>query len=126
VVFDDGASVVSAIAGNGTQQRGGTGLSNLEGWDYRKTVLRQDEVAEFVRSTKGQKYSVLLPLLGLAHLETAAENVRHLAAAVLKQSGIAEAKDEEKRAWKAIDDAYGNASLGTLDAAIGQLCAALR
>lgn len=122
--FEDGTSVVSAIAGNGSQQRGGTGLSRLAGWDYRKTVLRQDEVAEFVRSTKGQKYSVLLPLLGLAHLETAAENVRHLAAAVLKQSGITEAKDEQKRAWKATDEAYGNASLGSLDAAIGQLCAA--
>ena len=124
VVFDDGTSVVRAIAGNGTQQQGGTGLSHLAGWDYRKTVLRQDEVAEFVRSTKGQKYSVLLPLLGLAHLETAADNVRHLAASVLKQSGITEAKDEQKRAWKAIEDAYGNASVGSLDAAIGQLCAA--
>lgn len=122
VVFDDGTSVVSTIAGNGTEQRSGTGLPHLVRWDYRKTVLRQDEVAEFVRSTKGQKYSVLLPLLGLAHLETAAENVRHLAAAVLKQSGITEAKDERKRAWKAIEDAYGNASLSSLDSAIGQLC----
>lgn len=123
VVFDDGTSIVSAIPGNGTQQRSGTGLSHLAAWDYRKTVLRQDEVAEFVRSTKGQKYSVLLPLLGLAHLETAAENVRHLAAAVLKQSGITEAKDEQKRAWKAIEDAYGSAVLDSLDAATAQLCA---
>jgi energy-coupling factor transporter ATP-binding protein EcfA2 len=124
VLFDDGTSVVRAIRSNGSQQLDGTGLPHLKGWDYRKTVLRQDEVAEFVRSTKGQKYSVLLPLLGLAHLETAAENVRHLAGAVLKQSGISEAKDEQKRAWEAIADAYGTSSIGSLNAAIEQLCAA--
>lgn len=39
-----------------------------------RIILRQDEVADFVNSTKGNKYSVLLPLLGLSELEVVAEN----------------------------------------------------
>jgi hypothetical protein len=51
-------------------------------------VLRQDEVAEFIRSSKGGKYSALLPLFGLHELEVAAENVRQLARAVEQQSKL--------------------------------------
>lgn len=51
-------------------------------WEYRRIVLRQDEVASFVNDTKGAKYSALLPLLGLEEYEQAAENLRQLAKAV--------------------------------------------
>jgi len=48
-------------------------------WDYRRTVLRQGEVIDFIQDTKGGKYSALLPLFGLQPLEYAAENLRQLA-----------------------------------------------
>ena len=52
--------------------------SHLKEWDYRRTILRQNEVADFIADTKGDKYSALLPLLGLSHLEITAENLRKL------------------------------------------------
>ena len=57
-------------------------------WDYRRIVLRQDEVAEFIRDTKGGKYSALLPLLGLHQVEVAAENLRQLAKSIEEQSKL--------------------------------------
>ena len=47
-------------------------------WQLERVILRQDEVAAFVTRQKGDKYSVLLPLLGLEGLEKAAENFRKL------------------------------------------------
>ena len=61
-------------------------------WDYRRTVLRQDEVAKFIHDTKGGKYSALLPLLGLHHMEVAAENLRKLANSVEEQSKLRDTK----------------------------------
>ena len=58
------------IAASGSFSVAGTGQKHLDDWDCRRTVLRQDEVSRFVHSTKGEKYSVLLPLLGLSHLDT--------------------------------------------------------
>lgn len=50
--------------------------------------MRQDEVSRFIHYTKGQKYSALLPLLGLGNLEQAAENLRQLRLNVIEQSDI--------------------------------------
>ncbi|GAH54588.1 unnamed protein product, partial [marine sediment metagenome] len=61
---------------------------DISTWNYRRTVLRQDEVADFINARKGDKYSTLLPLLGLSSLETAAENVRQLIKSVQSQSNI--------------------------------------
>lgn len=59
-------------------------------WDYRRTVLRQDEVAEFIHDTKGGKYSALLPLLGLEHMEIAGDNLRRLYKSLEQQSKLGE------------------------------------
>lgn len=48
---------------------GDTGSVDMRTWDYRRTVLRQDEMSRFIHSAKGTKYSDLLPLLGLGDLE---------------------------------------------------------
>ena len=64
----------------------------MDTWDYRRTVLRQDEVAAFIHDTKGDKYSALLPLLGLDQMEVAAENLRQLAKAVEKESRLSETR----------------------------------
>jgi len=50
--------------------------------------LRQDEVAEFIRSRKGEKYSGLLPLFGLHDLEVAIENLRQLVRAIERKSAL--------------------------------------
>lgn len=89
--FGDASELVIRIAASGGHSMSGDGERHLASLDVRRTILRQDEVSEFVHSTKGQKYSVLLPLLGLGHLETQAENFRQLAITVARQAAIREA-----------------------------------
>jgi len=60
----------------------------MQTWEYRRTVLRQHEIADFIQSTKGDKYSALLPLLGLHPLEVAAENLRQLTMAIVEVSKV--------------------------------------
>jgi DNA-binding TFAR19-related protein (PDSD5 family) len=54
-----------------------------------RTVLRQDKVADFIHATKGQKYSEVLPLLGLQDLEIAAENLKKLRTQIEEQADVA-------------------------------------
>jgi energy-coupling factor transporter ATP-binding protein EcfA2 len=122
IVFTDNTSVRITIAPGGTHTVSGDGLPHLASWDCRRTVLRQDEVSQFVHSTKGEKYSVLLPLLGLGHLETAAENFRHLGAAVVKQSRIKEVNAALKGAQIQFQSIYDNDIPKTAMAGLTQLC----
>jgi ABC-type cobalamin/Fe3+-siderophores transport system ATPase subunit len=62
----------------GAPRISGEATAELKKWEYRRVALRQDEIAAFIKASKGEKYSALLPLLGLQHLETAAENLRRL------------------------------------------------
>lgn len=96
IKFANGTAVRADVRTNGFCTRSGDGLAELQTWDYRRIVLRQDEVAAFVGSAKGAKYSALLPLLGLEPLEYAAENVRQLARCVEKSTEIV-AKREQLR-----------------------------
>jgi hypothetical protein len=57
-------------------------------WDYRRTILRQDEVSSFIHDTKGNKYSALLSLLGLGRMEVAAENLRQLAKSIENEANL--------------------------------------
>jgi len=77
ISFDDDTSSQVAIQRNGSSQRPEN--ADLSGWKSKRSVLRQHELSEFIQSTKSQKYSALLPLLGLAHLEHCAENLKNLA-----------------------------------------------
>ena len=101
------------IAKNGAYTTNGAAAEKeLAGWDYGRTVLRQDEVARFIGSTKGEKYSALLPLFGLHALEVAADNARQLAPAVEKQGQLAAKQatikalaPKRKAAFGEVDDA---------------------
>jgi len=53
-------------------------LSVIQSWQLERLVLRQDEVADFINSTKGEKYSALIPLVGLEDYEMAAQNTNTL------------------------------------------------
>ncbi len=61
----------------------------VQTWRLEHLLLRQDEVAAFVVDTKGGKYSVLLPLLGLEGLELAAENIAALRRSIEKTGDLA-------------------------------------
>lgn len=86
----DDSKLKIEISRDGSFKSSGTDGAEIRVWDYRRTILRQDEVAAFIHDTKGGKYSALLPLLGLHEIEVAAENLRQLAKAVEKQSKRAE------------------------------------
>lgn len=66
--------------------------STVQSWDLERFILRQDEVARFIHATKGEKYSVLLPLLGQEELEHAAGNIRALSKAVEERGKLSELK----------------------------------
>ncbi len=92
IAFKDGSKLEIEIEPDGTHVKSGTDNADIKGWDYRRTVLRQDEVSAFIHNTKGGKYSALLPLLGLHQMELAAENLRQLARTVEQQSKLREIK----------------------------------
>jgi recombinational DNA repair ATPase RecF/predicted RNA-binding Zn-ribbon protein involved in translation (DUF1610 family) len=78
----DGVAKISCEPANVT--------SIVQSWDLERFILRQDEVARFIHSTKGEKYSVLLPLLGLEELEHAASNLRALSKALEERGNLVE------------------------------------
>ena len=90
IKFKDDSELKVEIKQDGSAARSGAEAIAMGTWDYRRTVLRQDEVAAFIHDTKGGKYSALLPLLGLGPMEVAAENLRRLGRAVEQQSKLKE------------------------------------
>src|SRR4051812_29624254 len=70
IALANGGKSSTTIQANGASSSNAT--VDLTKWSYPRTILRQDELASFIRSPKGEKYSALLPLLGLGHLEIAA------------------------------------------------------
>ncbi len=92
IKFEDNSELKTEIKPSGFSTTSGAEGVTIRTWDYGRTVLRQDEVATFIHDTKGDKYSALLPLLGLHQMEVAAENLRQLAKTVEQQSNLMEAK----------------------------------
>ena len=68
----------------------------MDEWEYRQTVLRQDEVSAFIHNTKGEKYSALLPLFGLQDMEVAAENLRQITKSVRTEARLTEKQTKLK------------------------------
>jgi len=110
ITLDDDSELRAEIKRNGTATASGAASAAVHGWDYRRTVLRQDEVAAFIRNTKGGKYSEILPLLGLRPLEFAAENVRQLAKALERQGRVRESRAELEMIKARRDAAFGESS----------------
>jgi hypothetical protein len=92
IKFADKSELKTVIEQNGASTSTGAESIAMNTWNYRRTVLRQDEVATFIHGTKGDKYSALLPLLGLEELVTAAENLRQLIKAIEINSKLKEVK----------------------------------
>lgn len=86
VEFENGASLSVTIYSSGFFSIEGDPpetVSIVQSWKRERLILRQDEVASFIHATKGEKYSALLPLLGLQDLEHSAANFRALRKALV-------------------------------------------
>ena len=94
VTFCDDSEAKVEIKEDGSTIPSGSMVSKVGAWDYRRTVLRQEEVVEFIRETKGEKYSALLPLFGLHEMELAAENLRQVAKNVESLSQVELQKEQ--------------------------------
>ena len=122
ITLADGADVTVSIAENGANSSVIGGETDFTVLDCARTVLRQDEVSHFIHSTKGQKYSVLLPLLGLADLEIAAENFRQLCKEVRKMSGAVSAAATLKSAQSQLKRVYNGEAPSDSEGAVVELC----
>jgi recombinational DNA repair ATPase RecF len=109
ITFRDDTELKTEITQDGSSTRSGATVA-MHVWDYRRTVLRQNEVAEFIHDTKGRKYSALLPLLGLHQLEMAAENLRQLIKSVEEQSRLKETRVTLKEVGAKREAAFGTNS----------------
>lgn len=110
IKFKDGSARKTMISRKGARLSSGAENVAVNSWEYRRTVLRQDELADFIRARKGEKYSALLPLLGLHQLEVAAENIRQLARVVKQQSGLSEIRTSLKKVATKREQLFGAAN----------------
>jgi recombinational DNA repair ATPase RecF/DNA-directed RNA polymerase subunit RPC12/RpoP len=115
ITLGDGTSLTVSIDHGGTSVFAGNGAATIRSWDYGRTVLRQDEVAAFIRETKGGKYSSILPLLGLRSMEAVAENTRQLAKAVEQRSNLREGLGKTEALLAKRVEAFGGVSDQVLD-----------
>ena len=121
ITFSDGGRIEVDLMSGGKPSVKRECSPEVDSWSYRRTVLRQDEVAAFIHNTKGEKYSALLPLLGLCSLELAAENVRQLAKVVdqradleAAKAGLLLAEKERKEVFGEVPDSHMQAIVAAL------------
>ena len=97
LTFADGKWIQNEIDENGRLAMDSSSSEirdTVSSWQLEHFVLRQDEVAAFIHATKGEKYSVLLPLLGLHEIEQSASNLRDLRREFEAKSGLAGLREE--------------------------------
>ena len=107
IKFKDDSELRTDFNPNGSSTSSGAQGIAMGTWEYRQTVLRQNEVSEFIHDTKGKKYSALLPLFGLHNMEVAAENLRKLAKNVETESGLIEKKASLKQVENRRKETFG-------------------
>ncbi|WP_444666021.1 hypothetical protein [Cereibacter changlensis] len=86
------------------------GPTLISGWSYRTVALRQEELSEFIRASKGEKYSAVVPLLGLSDLEAAAENLRRLPKVIEQESQLQKLRAQIDTATTKRKEVFGSAS----------------
>ncbi len=86
--LNDSSELEVEIDEKGNSCSSGNPTDDPRSWNYRRTVLRQDEVSDFIKETKANKYSALLPLLGFEEMEMAAGNLHTLARKVESESNL--------------------------------------
>ncbi len=121
IKFKDDSELKTEIKDNGSYTSTGAEAVAVDTWDYRRTVLRQDEVATFIHDTKGGKYSALLPLLGLDQMEVAAENLHQLARVVENEAKLRETRVALKQVEATRKTAFGTDTNDQILKTIGDL-----
>ena len=106
--FRDDSQLNVEFRPNGSSKISGDEQVDMPNWQHRQTVLRQDDVSRFIHARKGEKYSALLPLLGLTEMEFAAENLRKLTQYVEAESHIVENKIKLKQMEQRQIDTFGS------------------
>lgn len=86
--LSDDSELEVEIDEKGNSSFTGNPTDNPRNWNYRRTVLRQDEVSDFIKQTKANKYSALLPLLGFEQMEIAAGNIHTLTRKIESESNL--------------------------------------
>ena len=119
--FKDDSELKVEFSPKGTSESSGAQEIAMEEWEYRQTVLRQNEVAEFIHDTKGGKYSALLPLFGLRKMEVAAENLRKLGKKVGDESKLEENKSNLKQIEKQRNEVFEGQSYAQIVKGIDNL-----
>lgn len=136
----NGKKCQCTIRPNGNFTQTGVDELGITPANYRSTALRQHEVVTFIQSPKAEKYSALLPLLGLQGLEIAAENIRQLSRNIEQQgklpasrSMVDAARLRQQQVFGCTDQAVVEKSIAALhhsfcpnsahDAPIADLCA---
>ena len=119
--FMDDSELKVDFNSNGSSTSSGAQGIGMSAWEYRQTVLRQNEVSEFIHDTKGKKYSALLPLFGLHKLEVAAENLRKLAKSVETESQLNETKSKLKQVENQREDIFGTQDRSQIIQTVGTL-----
>ena len=120
-VFKDNSELDVEFNENGSSESSGAEGIAMGEWEYRQTVLRQNEVSEFIHDTKGKKYSALLPLFGLHKMEVAAENLRKLAKSVETEAGLSEKKIKLEQVASQREEVFGTQSLDQIAKAVEDL-----
>lgn len=108
--FQDNSKLKIEIDSSGSFKSSGAKSIAINTWDYRRTILRQDEVSEFIHATKGIKYSALLPLLGLDQMELAAENLRQLGKEIQERAKLSQTKAVLAQVNKRREENFGTDS----------------
>lgn len=88
LAFTNGEVLKAGTKTNNAFEMSGANGVDMGGWDYGRTVLRQADVTAFIEEAKGEKYSALMPLLGLREFEVAAENLHQLHRELEKQGKV--------------------------------------
>ncbi len=86
--------------------------NDLSVLESQRVILRQDEVADFIKETKGEKYSSLLPLLGLGNLDTAIENLKKIEKDVIDQTSLEYKRGEIREVQDLAKEKFGVGEAG--------------
>lgn len=105
---------------SGAPSRARTGATVMA-WEYRRTALRQEDLAGFISATKGEKYSAVVPLLGLSLLETMADNLHKLVAAVERIGDLQKLRGQVQQADARRAEIFGDATSEQILARLDEL-----
>lgn len=124
IALQTGERVRVEISAGGKSVYSGSSREVLEALNavgLERLILRQDEVSHFIHATKGEKYSALLPLLGLGDLEQVAQNLNALRVAVSKRGEVKEKRqrveeldDQAREVWPELSEGRVAESLHSL------------